>query len=297
VTRALALLLILGGVARAQEASTGIAADRFVPGVGPLALAGAEAAETTPVGTLSCALALSGVGGPLRLKNALTGAAVSTPVRWQVSAIAALETGLWRRIAAAVIVPIVLAQDGDRLRGTGDDRPLGAPTGGDLAVRVKAAFVGDPARPGLHLAAALQVTVPLGGDSDFAATSGVTVEPRVVLDLRYGRLVLALDAGARFATDRKLFTSQFGDELVWIVGASYGVIERERVGLTAIGEAAGAVGPSDEARPVELRAAGRLRLGPIAIDLGGGAGVDGAVGAPAWRAFAVVRGALPLRID
>ncbi|HEX9100859.1 MAG TPA: hypothetical protein VF997_01580, partial [Polyangia bacterium] len=133
-----------------------------------------------------------------------------------------------------------------------------------------------------------------GGQHDFAATDGATVEPRLVVDAHLGRVTLALSLGARFQKERSLFLTQFGDELTWAAAAAVAVVERAMGGLAAVVEAAGGVGPSAGTRPAELRGALRLALGPVALDAGAGAGLDGDVGAPAWRVFVVARGALAL---
>ena len=99
--------------------------------------------------------------------------------------------------------------------------------------------------------------------------------------------------GARFQKERALFTTQFGDELTWAGAAAVAIVRRAMGGLDAIVEGAGAVGPSDGTRPAELRGALRGVFGPVTLDLGGGAGVDGDVGAPKYRVFLVARSMWP----
>jgi hypothetical protein len=287
---ALVVALMATSVARAQ--TTGVAAERFVPALGPTALVGVEGAAVTRPGAVSWAASVDALGDPIALYAPYTGARVSEPVDSALVADVALEVGVWKRLALALGVPVVLYQQGDRLRGTGtSERALAATVAGDVRMRIKASLV-----EGQHLGAAvvLQVTAPAGGQSDFAATDGATVEPRLVVDARFGRVTLAAQAGARFQKDRALFLTRFGDELVWGAAAALSIVERARVGLGAIVEAAGGVGPSAGTRPVEARGAARLRLGPVALDLGAGAGLDGDVGAAAWRVFLVARGALGL---
>jgi hypothetical protein len=287
---ALVVALLCASVARAQ--TTGVAAERFVPALGPTALVGVEGAAVTRPGAVSWAASVDALGDPINLYAPFTGARVSEPVDYALVADVALEVGVWKRLALALGVPVVLYQEGDRLRGTGtSERALAATVAGDVRVRLKASLV-----EGEHLGAAvlLQVTAPAGGQSDFAATDGATVEPRLVVDARFGRVTLAAQAGARFQKDRALFQTRFGDELVWGAAAALSIVERARIGLGAIVEAAGGVGPSTGTRPVEARGAARLRLGPVALDLGAGAGLDGDVGAAAWRVFLVARGALGL---
>ena len=282
---ALVVALLVASAARAQ--TTGVAAERFSPAVGPTALVGVEGAAVTPAGAVSWAASLDALGDPIALGTALGGARVSEPVDYALVGDVSLEFGVWKRLALAVGVPVVLYQEGDRLRGTGtSERALLATVAGDVRIRAKASLV-----EGKKIGAALllQVTAPGGGQSDFAATEGATVEPRLVVDARVGRLTLAASVGVRFQKERALFTTQFGDELTWSAAAAVAVIRR----LSIIAEAAGGVGPSAGTRPAELRGALRGIFGPVALDLGAGAGVDGDVGAPSYRVFLVARSVWP----
>jgi hypothetical protein len=282
---ALVVALLIGSSARAQ--TTGVAAERFVPALGPTALVGVEGAAVTPPGAVSVAGSVDAVGDPITLHTATTGAAVSEPVDYALVTDVALEFGIWKRLALAVGVPVVLYQMGDRLQGTGtSERPLQATVAGDIRFRIKAALV-DKQR--IAAAVILQVTAPGGGQSDFEATDGATVEPRLVVDAHLGRVTLAASVGARFQKERALFTTQLGDELVWAGALAVAIIPR----LSLIAEAAGGVGPSDGTRPAEVRGALRGVVGPVTLDLGGGAGVDGDVGAPKWRVFFVARSMWP----
>lgn len=281
------LVALLPAAALAQD--TGIPADRLVPGLGPLTLLGGEGAETTPWRAVSASWSFGYVRDPIKLVNRFLGTEVSRPVRYQLVTDLGLELGVWKRIAVAIGVPMVIAADGDRLRGTGDERLLLAPSAGDLRLRIKASFVGDPTQLGLHLAAMVQFTAPLGGESDFAATGSVTVEPRLLADVRLPRVVLVAMLGARFAGERKLFGTSFSDELTWLAGGAVDVGGRRSFRSSLLAEAAGGVGAADGTRPVELRGGVRLQLGQISLDLGAGGGVVSDVGSPAWRVIAVLR--------
>lgn len=293
-------VLLLAGRALAQSAppvsaSTGIAADRFAPGTGPLALLQGEAAEVTPRGEVSWALSLSLTADTLRLQNQFVGGVLSRPVTGQLVGDFAVEVGVFRHLALAAGMPVVLWAAGDRLRSTGvDDQPLGYPAGGDIRFRIKATLVGDPARRGLHLAALVQLTGPGGGQSQFAATDGVTFEPRLLADFRWGRLLVVAALGVRFAPERKLFLTTFGDELTWLAGGSYALFERGAWRGAILVEAAGAVGADAGTRPAEVRGAARLGFRDLALDVSGGAGVTSEVAAPAWRFVAVLRGRFAL---
>jgi hypothetical protein len=285
MTRAALVVLLWASVARAQ--TTAVPAERFHPALGPTALVGVEGAAVTAPGELSWAASFDALGDPIRLRTAFTGQPVSEPVDYALVGDVSMELGVWKRLALAVGVPVVLYQQGDRLRGTGTDETALAPTvAGDVRVRAKAALV-DGKRVGAAIL--LQVTAPAGGQHDFAATSSATVEPRLVVDAHLGRLTLAASVGARFQQERRLFTTQFGDELTWAAAAAVAVVRR----LDLIVEAAGFVGPSPGTRPAELRGAFRVPLGPVALEAGAGAGLDADAGAPAWRAFVVARSGPP----
>lgn len=293
MTRILVLLaLSLSAVpAFAQSASTGVVADRFVPGLGPEPLLGAESALVTPRWQLAWAVALGYLRDPIRLNGRFTGAAISRPVRGALASDLSVELGLGRHLAAALGMPVVLAQQGDRLRNTGvDDKGLAATAGGDLRLRIKGSL--GRARTLVGAAAILELTIPTGGQHDFAATSTVTFEPRVVVDLRLRRLLLVTELGVRFAGERKLFLTNFGDEFTWLVGAKLRLLDRRRFGLLVLAEAGGFVGSATGTRPVEARGGFGFAVGPLLVDLGGGAGLTSDVGAPSWRVFAVVHGLL-----
>jgi len=300
MTRAALLVAMLAAASSAaraqtaagQTATTGVDVERFVPALGPTALVGVEGAAVTRAGAVAWTASLDFLQDPITLRGAYSGDLVSRPVRDALVGDVAMEFGVWKRLALAVGVPVALWQDGDRLRGTGtSEAPLSATVAGDIRVRAKASLV-----EGGKLGAAiiLQVTAPAGGDAQFEATDGATIEPRLVADAHLGRLTLAAQVGVRFEKDRALFTTELGDELTWGAGAAVALFDRARVGLGAIFEGAGAVGPSAGTRPAELRGALRLRVGPVALDAGGGGGLDAQIGAPGWRVFVVARGVVPL---
>ncbi len=293
--RAAAVAAAVALAASAHAApSTGVAADRFAIGVGPSVLLGAEGAATTPFGWMAWATSLSYVSEPLRLQNQFSGEVVSRPVSHQLTLDLGLEAGLWKRVALAVGVPIVVSASGDRLRGVSDDdRPLASAAAGDLRIRLKVLLAGaGEGRAGgvnVHVALQLQLTAPLGGQSDFAATDGVTVEPRLVFDLSpTPRLMLVGGLGVRFAPDRQIFGTQLGDELTWQAGAKLDLFAHRRVYGALVAEATGSVGGS--VHPAEARGALRLGIGAITVDVGAGAGLNHEVTAPAWRLLLAVRG-------
>jgi hypothetical protein len=279
-------------VALAQvKTTTAVAMERFTPALGPASLMGIEGASVTPWGQTSFAVGVDALHDPIALATVTTSMLVSRPVRDQLVGDVALEVGFYKRLAVAIGAPVVLYQDGDRLQGTGsDERPLAAQVAGDLRVRLKAQLAGAVDKPGLHAALLVAVTAPMGGQLQFAASDGATVEPRLMVDWRVWRLTAAATVGVRFERDRTLFNTSFGDELTWSAGAMARVLERGRIAGGVVFESAGAVGAASGTRPVELRGGVRLGIGRFALDAGAGGGVNSDVGAPAWRVFLIARG-------
>lgn len=297
IRRALAVALLLVGSTALAQKSTGIAVDRFVPAVGPTTLFSVEGAPVTDYAQLSWALALGWVQDPLTLRNALTGELVSRPVESQFNADLSMEVGLYKqRVGLSFGLPVVLTQSGDRLAGVdADTRGLDSMQGGDFRVRLKVALVGDPTRDGLHVAVGLILTLPFGGQTDFAATDGVTVMPRLYGDVRLGPLQLGVNVGVRFAPERTLFRTTLGDELDWSAGGGWAAFAARGYWGAVIAEFAGQVGANPGSRPAEFRAGIRAGARRVSLDLGAGLGLDGDVGAAAWRVFAVVRHVLPFQ--
>ena len=293
--------LLASASARAQQASTGIPADRMRPGLGPTTLGSVEGGDTTPSGRLSTLLALGYLRDPIVLRTSADGALVSRPVRAQLVGTFGFEVGLPRGFALRASLPIAINNDGDRLRGTGlggsgnDAGPALESAAGDLQLGVKVGVIGAPSQPGLHAALALEGTIPLGGQKQFAATDGPTIAPRLMIDYRLPWISIVLDAQARFVKQRPFFNASFGDELVLAGGAISRIISfcAGRWHLSGYAEVQGIITGDAAARPVELRAALRLARGSgVELDVGGGAGVVDAVGAPRYRIFAILRAPL-----
>lgn len=273
-----AVAALASSSARAQGIATGIAADRFVPAVGPGAMISVEGGGAPDAGEVAMAVSLGYLARPLTLGNRVTGEVVSRPVSAAVDGDLAAEVGLTRWLALGLGIPITLASRGQRLAGldSGDERPLASPSLGDVRLRAK---LHVEAPWGFRLALLAIVTAPAGGESDFAATSGPTIEPRFAGSYEWRWLALAVDVGYRFAASRTLATTRFGNELAGGLAASAGAWRLR--GIVELSTAAGAS---------ELRGALRAVLPRnCSVDVGAGAGLGHQPTTPEWRAFAILR--------
>ncbi len=160
-------------------AAAGQGLGRFVAPMGADDLAGTERAQLSPH---------LGIGGYVagRGVTALRG----TAVRDQGSLYVAAQLGLWDRVQLGVGLPVVLTQTGAEA-GLGDARV-------DLRVRLA-----GPLRGGfVRLVGAVGVGLPVGAPAAASTDGGVTVFPRVTLEMVNGRdYLLALNLGALLGGD------------------------------------------------------------------------------------------------
>jgi hypothetical protein len=288
-------LAALGASAPVHAQSTGIAVERFAPAVGPSSFGQVESAAVPLPDQLWLSAGLLGIGRPLVLNNALTGAEVAVPVAYRTTLDLAGEVGLWRqRLSIGMGVPISLWQTGDRLQMTGvssnNGEDAGAPLQttalGDIRFRVKGRLT--PLDASAALAVVLEVTLPGGGQHDFVATSYLTAAPRLVGSFRHRWLLGAVNLGVRFAPERILYQNDLHHQFEW--GAALGaILPVRRVGMAVYGEATGyvnLVSPNYESG-AELRAALRLGWFRWIVDVGGGGGFGNIT--PEWRAFLLFR--------
>lgn len=275
--------------------STGISADRYVPAPGPSAFGQVEAAKVPVAVQLFLTGSLSAIGNPIVLQNSVTKQVVATPVRHRVTLDLGAELGVFRkRLALGFAMPLALYQDGDRLQRTGGSAdsmsqvatPLAPAALGDIRFRGKALLTPVDRIAGLALV--LELTVPGGGQANFAATSSVTFSPRLVTSLRYRFFAGGFNLGLRFMPERELYESRLHHRLEWggALGADLFV---RRVAMALIAEAAGEVNLVRPQLQTSTEVRGIIRIGWAqgSLDLGGGGGFGSLT--PQWRAFVAMR--------
>lgn len=295
----LGTLLLLGlmwssGKACAQ--STGIAADRMVFHSGPSAFYQVEGGEVAAPRELWLHSSASVLSSPLRIRQRYSSELLAIPVAYRVTLDLGGELGLWKkRLALGFGLPVSLWQNGDRLQPTGgsDDsvgRPLRVSAVGDIRLRAKLRLT--PNEWFWAVAMALDFTIPGGGQSDFVATSGPTVSPRLIGWFLRGPVAASVNVSVRMAPQRQIYQTSLQHSLEWGAAASAAFPTR-RVGLALIAEAVGFYAFGAMIHSTELRGGLRLGLRQAALDVGGGAGLG--VMAPDWRAFVSLRGAFSQR--
>lgn len=275
--------------ARAQvQATTATPADRLTPSIGP-GLISVEAATTAAPKQVFWLAHLGWLSHPLELRLANSTYTV-TPVRDVMAMTVGAELGLFRGFSLQALWPIVLFQTGDRLRGTGiDETRLASMAAGDFTLRAKAAFVGDQTRPGLHLGTSLELAIPMNGRDQFAGRASPSFAIRLHGDFRHRWFGVAALLGYRLVSDRTLFATAIGDELLWGIGGTAVAYSRGTFRLAGVVEWSGSVGNSRAPKPAEMRIAARVFYGPVALDVGGGFGLNDEPFSPRGRVFVTMR--------
>ncbi|MBL8635756.1 MAG: hypothetical protein JNM40_21195 [Myxococcales bacterium] len=292
-----ALLVWVSGVATpARAQSTGIAADRMTFHSGPSAFYSVEGGQVAAPNELWLHSAASFVHRPLRLRQRYSDELLATPVAYRVSLDLGGELGLWKqRLAVGASLPVALWQVGDRLIPTGGsdlsvERALKTSAVGDIRLRAKARLT--PTDWFWAVALALDVTIPGGGQSDFVATQGPTVTPRLIGWFLRGPVAASINVSAQLAPQRLLYDTTLHHSILWGAAVSTAFPTR-RVGLALLVETVGSYAIGAPIVSNELRGGLRIGLREAALDLGGGAGFGPL--SPDFRAFASIRGVFAQR--
>jgi outer membrane protein OmpA-like peptidoglycan-associated protein len=193
-------------------------------------------------------------------------------------------------------MPIVVFQDGDRLRGLGlegvtpdAEDELASTVLGDLRVHLKGRIIAPVYGLGLGVAAAAIVTLPTGNDEHFAGEAGPVYEGRLIASWRHRRFGAAANAGVRIRqTHVEKFLApqlEFGNELVWGAGIEAVIpFTPLRALFEVVGVETQIVGSGPS--PGEMRLGARYRHGrALVFGAAGGVGFghEDDVGAPDMR--------------
>src|SRR3569833_2369237 len=199
--------------------------------------------------------------------------------------------GITDKIQLGANLPIVFSLAGDGLDPT---TGLHAPQGlqvtglGDLIVEGKMRVWENPE---MRLAAIAGVSLPTSDGSDgsqFIGDDLPTLRGRLAWQWTHGAFSVGANGGFIFRKPRTVYSSTIGEQLVWGVGAAFAVTPRFNI----VGESFGRTGMTSFAVDESpLEALGGLRImvtSSAAVVVGGGAGLDRAIGAPIARFFVSV---------
>lgn len=193
-------------------------------------------------------------------------------------AMAAVGVADWFQLG--LDVPIYLISEGDL------PEPFNELAPGDLRLRTRGRVFGPGWDDGIGLAIALDATAPTGNGDVYVGADGVTVAPRLILDLRYEALWVALNQGFLFRP-----TETFGENASIGNAVTFGVaaeLEVMRGMLLVTADVFGRTPLDDIAEqvdtPVEaLLGAKLVTTASVTVLAAAGSGIVGGVGAPDFR--------------
>lgn len=285
--------------ARAQDSgvsTTAFQADPFepLPGRGNTSLNVATTAVSPHLG-LDVALFTYLVNGTLALREVDETGATSSDgvVENQLKAELSANLGLFEVAELGVVVPFVLYQDGagSDVLGSG----IGGFASGDVRLVPKLQLIQREESRGFGLAVMAPVHLPTGDEESFNSDGVARVEPRLVGDVAFGRLLFAFNLGYAIRPARTAINYRTDDTVRWGLGAQLplGILD-----LTGFGNIYGAIPTVRELRRKDLNdTLDAIRPGPIEVLVGaqaplpnnlslsvaGGTGLTADVGSPVYR--------------
>jgi len=189
---------------------------------------------------------------------------------------------LFSRLELGASVPVALAASGEHIDGT-EFRGVAL---GDPRLMAKASLI--PRRGhGLGVALAMPVSLPLGDQGRWLGDEEVTTTPSILVDGQTRWVYVMANLGYHIRSQETVQDRVVDDALRYDVGAALRVNGR----VSLMGELVGSTLTDDffggrASSPLEALGALRVRLpGCLVVTLGGGGGMVGGIGAPAWRAF------------
>ena len=288
------VVCILAGPTKARAqvsniATPAIGLDRFwlEPGPGGF-LAGTDASVLEP-GSMHGALMASLMSRPIVLTQLQGGEEASVPVRLRLGYELAVARGITRRLQLGLAVPVIAAQDGDRLQGIDlSEKSLDPVAMGDVRLHAKFRLQEQPdAKLGYGLV--MNLRLPTGNENHFAGEAGLVVGWSLLADYRWRNLRMAANLGLRLRTKEVILLSParaHANELLATVAAEYRL---PTVPVGAVLEYAKVRGDGRGPSPAELRAgliAYVLPRATLKVATARGT-TPGEVGSPAWRVMMV----------
>ncbi|PIE19909.1 MAG: hypothetical protein CSA65_00230 [Proteobacteria bacterium] len=279
--------LLAAGQAEAQQIKIPLV--QFRPAASPLNFYVTEGGKTLPHLSFSAGLYLHYAHRPLQITDRLTNDRVADVVDYRLDMDLMVAMGFWDRLELGVVLPVTLAQDGDpALIGAAAGSSLGAGLG-DLRLIPKVRIFTWSV---LTLAAAVEVSLPTGSRVDLLGDEGVTVAPRGIVAMDFGRVGLGFNFGFRIrgAQNAKLAGSQsqdqvtIDDEFFASIGARVG-LWKEKIDLIVDGSFALTLDQQDaEEIPAEILGGLRFYLPyGLTAHIGAGPGLSKGVGTPTFR--------------
>ena len=202
--------------------------------------------------------------------------------------------GIDEKLQLGATLPLVFSLNGqglDASTGMGTTNGVQVTGTGDLLVEAKYKIWQQPNNE-FRIAGIGGVTLPTSvgsDDSQFIGDNLPTLRGKIAATFSRGQLALGANAGFILRKPRKIYESTIGQQLTFGVGAAFAATQK----FSIIGELFGRGGLESgfalDESPIEAAAGLRLIAArSVAVTVGGGAGLDRAIGAPQARFFVSV---------
>lgn len=193
--------------------------------------------------------------------------------------------GLFGRVEAALLLPVIVSQSGEPPgRRLGD---IGSAGLGDLMLQLKGTILSEYDYP-VGLAAVVRLGLPTGDDEAYMGVNGVTVQPQLVASALVQSVRLSLNLGYLAQENNRVFTLADEDKLLYRLGAEVspeGASWAAALELFGSGSASEFFGDADTTT-LEAVAGLRYRIDDtVDVFAGGGRGLLSGVPSPSIRGF------------
>lgn len=277
-------LALCAGLTSGAEAQRRVQVDRFRPALDADGFLGVQGTRTPGPGLY----VVSFVGDyAANLLEVATAGGERDVVADRVQGQFAAEFGIGGRLAAAVALPVVFYQRGERALPDEPELPPYALEDPTLSLRYRFVGEAETGRPGAHRdgpGVALQLDADLpAGEDDAHAGEGVTrLGGQLLVDFHVLGMGAGLSLGYRRRLhERQLYNAELRDEVFF--GAAARAPLPGMHPLSGLIEVRGTI-DFDQPAAIEGEAGLRADLGEVAVGLAGGMGLSsGGIGAPDGR--------------
>ena len=201
--------------------------------------------------------------------------------------------GLFDRLQVGLEVPIIFDQgSSDQVVGPDGELSGGISSAGfgDIRLIPKVGLL-KQSEVGIDLAVIPSVTFPSSGGGAYRGESTLTFAPEVAVSHKWDVIRIAADVGYRLRKDEQLLNLDVNDEIFGFVGVGYRAADPRIEFDASFAFATSASSPfgAQTQDYEEILGGAAFDLGPFALGLVGGAGVDHGYGTPDWRLVATLR--------
>lgn len=269
--------LACAGVANAQDAQN------FEPTSGTWNYLSVESARTAPVGAFVPSLYVNYGRNPVARRD--NDGSIAEEIISHMTTVNMLAVyGITDRIDVSLDVPFSLTSGGDGLAALPQSDGFALR---DIRLTPKMRVFETEL---LQIAVLLPISVPVGNADKLASEDAVTVHPKAVGELVFGRTRAAVNLGYKYRMQNsRVGQLEVGNEITYSAAASHDLSEGR---LFALAELFGAVpaesvNDADNSRPLEGIVGARYHTSWCGVFTGGaGVGIVGDYGTPQYRAIA-----------